>query len=217
MYILNFHGLGERVDSENRQEAGYWITPSSFALILENVRDRPDLSITFDDSFESDYVVALPLLKAAGIIAKFFVVAAWVNKKGFLSEAQIRSLHAEGMTIGTHGMRHRRWIGLDDRALDEEIIEARDRLEQITGTRVVEAACPFGSYDRRVLRKLGQARYDRIYTSDGGPADPSSWIQPRNTIVQGDDLERVRAIIDRSYSASQKALRQLKLCLKRWR
>jgi len=217
MYILNFHGLGEPVALAGRSEACYWIDPSFFAAILEEVRDRSDLSITFDDSFESDYTIALPLLKAAGITAKFFVVADRVDKSGFLSAKQIQTLGAEGMTIGSHGMQHRKWCDLNDRALDEEIVDARDRLEQITATRVAEAACPFGSYNRRVLQRLRQAKYDRVYTSDGGPADLNSWIQPRNTINRQNDLNGVRMVINQTWSRPKTALHRLKLCAKRWR
>jgi peptidoglycan/xylan/chitin deacetylase (PgdA/CDA1 family) len=217
VYILNFHGLGEPIASANRSEARRWINASFFVAILEDVGDRSDLSITFDDSFESDYAIALPLLKAAGMTAKFFVVADRVDKRGFLSAKQIQTLRLEGMTIGSHGMQHRKWTVLNNRELDEEIVEARDRLEQITGTRIAEAACPFGRYNRRVLQRLREAKYDRVYTSDGGPADPNSWIQPRNTITREDDLKGVRRIIDEPCSSSKTALLRLKLCVKRWR
>ncbi len=151
VFILNFHGLGEPLGSQSRSDEDYWTDPHLFAAILQLVQNRPDVLITFDDSYESDYTVALPLLEASKMTARFFVVANRVGQTGFLSDQQIQSLCAAGMTVGSHGMYHRKWPGLSDRELQEEIVEARERIEQITGARVVEAACPFGGYDRRVL------------------------------------------------------------------
>jgi peptidoglycan/xylan/chitin deacetylase (PgdA/CDA1 family) len=217
VFILNFHGLGEPLGSQIRSDEPYWTDPHFFGAILEIVRERRDVLITFDDSYESDYSIALPLLKASKVKARFFVVANRVGQAGFLSGQQIRSLCAAGMTIGSHGMHHRKWPGLSDRDLHEEVVEARDRIEQITGSRIVEAACPFGGYNRRVLQRLRTSGYDRVYTSDGGPAATESWIQPRNTIVRGDDLKKILGIITGAPSGPKAAWRRLKLLLKRFR
>jgi peptidoglycan/xylan/chitin deacetylase (PgdA/CDA1 family) len=217
LFILNFHGLGEPLGSQSPSEGPYWTDPHLFRSILEIVRERRDVLITFDDSYESDYSIALPLLKASRMNARFFVVANRVGRTGFLSVQQIQSLCAEGMTIGSHGMRHRKWPGLSHRELQEEVVEARDRIEQITGSRIVEAACPFGGYNRRVLQSLRTSGYDRVYTSDGGPAAPDSWIQPRNTIVRGDDLQKVLGIVTKIPSGPNAVSRQFKLWLKRLR
>jgi peptidoglycan/xylan/chitin deacetylase (PgdA/CDA1 family) len=217
VFILNFHGLGEPAGSQRRSDELYWTDPHFFATILETVRERQDVQVTFDDAYESDYSIALPLLKASKMNARFFVVASRVDQKGFLSSKQIQCLCSEGMTIGSHGMSHRKWPALKDSELHEEVVEARDRIEQITGAPVVEAACPFGGYNRRVLQCLRTSGYDRVYTSDGGPANAESWIQPRNTIVRGDDLPRVLGIITKAPSGPKAAWRRLKLELKRWR
>jgi peptidoglycan/xylan/chitin deacetylase (PgdA/CDA1 family) len=218
VFILNFHGLGEPAASQNQSdELLYWTDPHLLATILEALRDRQDVRITFDDSYESDYSIALPLLKASGITARFFVVADRVDQKGFLSSKQIQSLHAEGMTIGSHGMFHRKWPVLNSQELHQEVVGARDQIEQIIGAQVLEAACPFGVYNRKVLQQLRASGYCRVYTSDGGPASAESWIQPRNTIVRGDDLKRVLSLVSESPSAPKAVWRRLKLGLKSWR
>lgn len=217
VFILNFHSLGEPPCSPGASDDLYRTDPSFFAAIVETVRQRQDVLITFDDSYESDYSVALPLLKASGMSARFFVVAGRVGQKGFLSGKQVQALSAEGMTIGSHGMYHRKWPILGDRELETEIVEARDRLEQMTGLRVLEAACPFGCYDRRVLQHLRAARYDRVYTSDGGPANFGSWLWPRNTIIRGDNLDRILGILNEVPSGPKAAWHRIKLRLKRWR
>jgi hypothetical protein len=79
---------------------------------------------------------------------------------------------------------------------------------------VQEAACPFGSYDRRVLGSLRNLGYERIFTSDEGPALAEALIQPRNTIVRAHDLAHIQNIISRPPAGFKKAFRGLKLKVK---
>jgi peptidoglycan/xylan/chitin deacetylase (PgdA/CDA1 family) len=120
------------------------------------------------------------------------------------------------MGIGCHGMRHRPWRRLDKRSLREEVVDARRRLEQVVGRPVMEAACPFGAYDRRVLRFLRRQGYSRAYSSDPGMAQPDDWLQPRNTVRPGN----AAGLIDRLVAdvANQNGLgRRARLTAKRWR
>ena len=121
------------------------------------------------------------------------------------------------MRIGCHGMRHRAWRGLAERDLHEELVEARQVLETIIERPVAEAACPFGSYDRRVLRALDRAGYRRVYTSDGGVARADAWLQARTTI----DRRHVTELGDPVGTADPHrvtgALRRAKRVAKRWR
>jgi peptidoglycan/xylan/chitin deacetylase (PgdA/CDA1 family) len=217
LHILNFHGIGDSDRVLPASEKEYWVPLSLFQEILEGVHDRIDVQITFDDSNETDYSVALPVLKATGMKARFFVVAERIGQEGFLTGNQIQSLCAEGFTIGNHGMRHRSWKHLGQEALYEELVQAKAQIEQVTGVPVAEAACPFGGYNRRVLRRLREWGYSRVYTSDGGPASTESWVQARNTIRSSDNVAKVLSLIDETPSGLKRLWRGFKLALKRWR
>ena len=217
LYNLNFHGLGELKKTFSSGEENYWLKPQIFGTILDSIRSRDDIQITFDDANESDYTLALPLLQERKMRARFFVVAQRINQNGFLSSRQIQMLHAEGMGIGNHGMRHCRWSTLSGRELHEELVEAREKIEQIVGEPVVEAACPFGAYNRRVLRMLFDSGYRRVYTSDGGAALAQSWIQPRNSILRTHDMAHVLRICDTVPSGITAFARSFKMFIKRWR
>jgi peptidoglycan/xylan/chitin deacetylase (PgdA/CDA1 family) len=217
IFILNFHGLGPRPPGLPTGEEECWLDQSFFEAILDFVQARKNVQITLDDSNESDFTLALPALKARNMRAKFFVVAQRLGQNGYLSTSHLQALAGEGMKIGTHGMCHRRWTGLNAANLHEELAEAKDRLEQIVGIPIQEAACPFGSYDRRVLGGLRNLGYKRIYTSDEGPAFEDLLIQPRNTVRRIDDLASIQRIINGTPSGLKKLLRGLKLKLKQWR
>ena len=217
LFTLNFHGLGEPGRDLPPGEADCWIDAKFFADILDAVAGRPDVRITFDDSNESDYTIALPLLKARGLKAKFFLVAQRIDEKFYLSKQQIQALLAAGMEVGNHGMQHRRWRGLDERGLREELVESREILQQATGAALKAAACPFGEYDRRVLGMLRESGYETVYTSDGGPAWSNQWVQPRNTVRRSHDLDAVSRACRQIPAGAGGLARDFKLLLKRWR
>jgi peptidoglycan/xylan/chitin deacetylase (PgdA/CDA1 family) len=117
------------------------------------------------------------------------------------------------MEIGLHGMHHRSWPDLSRESLDEELIAARGALEESLGEALHVAACPFGSYNSRVLSRLRELGYTRVYTSDGGSADPEGWMQARNTVRAGDSGNSVRRICQ-PWSWPRQLRRSLKTAIK---
>lgn len=214
---LTFHGIGEPARRLSPGEGDVWVSREQFMALLERVVDRDDVAISFDDGNASDVDVALPALRAYSLKATFFIVAGRIGTPQFVDHAAVRLLAAAGMEIGCHGMHHRPWRGLDDRALHEELVDAKAVLERVVGRAVTRASCPFGSYDRRVLGTLRAAGYEHVYTSDGGTARWSDFLQTRTTVGPHDDaglLERI-AVLD---SRTDKGLgRRARLAVKRWR
>ena len=121
------------------------------------------------------------------------------------------------MTIGCHGMHHRPWRRLDERALREELVDARLVLEEIVGRPITEASCPFGSYDRRVLRSLRAHEYRQIYTSDRGTTRPADWVQARNSVHRGDGAHLLDRILASERPPLTALRRRAKRSAKRWR
>jgi peptidoglycan/xylan/chitin deacetylase (PgdA/CDA1 family) len=193
-----------------------WLDQDQFESVLDSVVDRGDVQITFDDGNASDVDHALPQLRRRKLTATFFIVAGRLGAPGFLDESGVRTLAAAGMMIGCHGMRHRPWRGLDERALWEEVVDARRLLEQVLNRPVTEAACPFGAYDRRVLRFLRRHGYRRAYTSDAGTAQPGDWLQARNTVRPANAMDVIEHVV--AEASTRNPLRQrAKLTAKRWR
>lgn len=211
---LTFHGVGEAPDSIDADEREVWVSRESFEAMLDAVADMAHVRITFDDGNRSDVDVALPALASRGMRASFFVCADRIGRAGYLDEGDLQALAREGMRIGLHGKEHIPWRGLDGAALDREINEARRMIDAAACEPVREAACPFGAYDRRVLRALRRAGMDRVYTSDRGPAREDAWLQPRNTVRASDDAAAVRRVAS---ALASSPMREARLLVKRWR
>lgn len=214
---VTFHGIGDPERRLDPREQVVWVSREHFLSLLDCITGRDDVAITFDDGNASDLEHALPALLERGLSATFFVVAGRLGTPCFLDERGLRELAAAGMEIGCHGMRHRPWRGLDEQALHEELVEAKTILERAIGCPVTRAACPFGSYDRRVLRGLRRSGYKHVYTSDRGTARVCDFLQARNSVGPRDEpglLERFAALD----SPTRKALgRRAKQAMKRWR
>jgi peptidoglycan/xylan/chitin deacetylase (PgdA/CDA1 family) len=214
---LTFHGIGAPERPLDPGEDQVWLDPDQFAAALDSVVGRTNIRLTFDDGNASDLEYALEGLRRRGLTATFFVVAGRLGDRGFLDESGVRSLVGAGMGIGCHGMRHRPWQQLDEHGLKEELSDARGLLEEVAGQPITEASCPFGSYDRRVLRTLRRHGYRRAYTSDEGATRPSAWLQARNTVTPENARGLVDRIVARERPSTGLLKRRARSAAKRWR
>jgi|SRR5277367_929152 len=185
---LNFHGLGEPPDSIVAAERNVWV-PDEWLEAIVDAAPRHEVGVTFDDGNASDVQQVLPALTEREMTARFFPLTGRIDTAGYLSAEDIAELSAAGMRIGSHGLHHRDWRTLGDAELHDELTLSRHTLGEIIDGEVTEAACPFGSYDRRVLRALRAAGYRRVFTSDGGPHAIGSWLSSRTTVNRNRPLQ----------------------------
>lgn len=188
-----FHGVGTPRRDLEPGEDRYWVTADRFHAILDELAGWPAVRISFDDGNASDVQIGLPGLTARGLRADFFVLAGRLGAPGSLDVDGVRELRRHGMTIGSHGMSHRSWRAMDPATRRAELVDARDRLGELTGTAVDLAACPLGRYDRRVLGELRDLGYHRVFTSDRRRARRGAWLQPRYSVRCDDTPESLRA------------------------
>jgi peptidoglycan/xylan/chitin deacetylase (PgdA/CDA1 family) len=218
--VLNlcFHGIGDPQRPLEPNEDRFWIEREAFEEMLTVIEAAPSVRITFDDGNASDAEIALPALLRRGLTATFFIVAGRCGASGSVSFYDLRELATNGMTIGSHGMRHRPWRALRDIDLREELVDAPRLLGDAAGVAVSETSCPFGSYDRRVLRELRRHGFSRVYTVDEGVATPNAWLQPRYTVRSTDTAGSIAALArDPRRGLAARALRSVKRTAKRWR
>jgi peptidoglycan/xylan/chitin deacetylase (PgdA/CDA1 family) len=189
---LCFHGIGTPSRELEPGEAEYWISPEVFHDVLDLVRAHPGVRLSFDDGNSSDVDFGLPALLERRLTATFFALAGRLDQPGSLSAGDLRDLRDAGMRIGSHGMTHRPWRGMQGADLDRELVDARRLLEEVTGTACDEAALPLGRYDRRLLGRVRRAGYRRLHTSDRHRAHEGAWLQPRYSIRHTDTVDSVR-------------------------
>lgn len=214
--IVNLHGVGYPDRALESGEGDSIIDVSILEHVLDRVAEKSAM-ITVDDGNISDVEIILPNLKKRDLTAMFFIPAGKVGQQGYLTRDDVVTLQQEGMTIGSHGMNHVNWRELDDRELERELVESKRFLENLTGSPVISVACPFGAYDRRVLRFIRKAGYEKIYTSDMGWANSDDWLIGRNSIRSSDSVQSTDRLLGTGFSCVEQAVINLKKTLKRWR
>lgn len=142
--------------------------------IASAAQGPPGVVITFDDGCESDLLGAAPALQSAGFCATFYVVVDWLGRPGWLSKAQLCELSKAGFEIGCHSKTHAYLTDLTLDGLRDEIVKAKDLLEQIIGKRVDHLSCPGGRWNRRVAEVARQAGYRSVTTSRIGTNSSST-------------------------------------------
>lgn len=126
--------------------------------VRENDSPTAAVAITFDDGYQDNCDFALPLLIERQIPCTYFVTTSNIlNQTPFPHDqragrplavntvGQIRAASDAGIEIGCHTRSHVDFSCVDDpQVIREEIIEAKDELEQIIGKQVRYFAFPYG-------------------------------------------------------------------------
>jgi peptidoglycan/xylan/chitin deacetylase (PgdA/CDA1 family) len=142
--------------------AGWRATNVTEALTFPH---QPTVALTFDDGCASDLLIAAPVLRELGFGATSYITVAWLNSPGFLSTVQLRELSQSGVEIGSHSMTHPYLSDLDDQTLEREMLESKQRLEDLIRRPVIHFSCPGGRYDQRVQATARQLGYQSVTTS----------------------------------------------------
>jgi len=196
---FNFHGIGEPGPEIPKDERPYWISTTAFKTFLDifaSWRDRRRILITFDDGNRSDIEISAPLLAKYRLDARFFVLTGRLEHPGYLNRENIRSLRDMGFKIGSHGINHVDWARQDAAGLNHELLQSRIVLEKILGQPVTEAAIPFGSYRRGVLRGLRTNGYRMAWSSDGSAPAFGSFPRPRLSIRSDTQPDAIVSLLD---------------------
>jgi len=131
----------------------------------EALRGRSKLLVTFDDGFRDNLTHAVPVLDAFDVKAVFFVTTDFVSlspddvsahrrwaREVFhtgtpvanMTWENVTTLAAQGHTIGSHTVGHRRLSGLTADEVTRELVASRRVLEEKLGREVRDLSFPYG-------------------------------------------------------------------------
>lgn len=159
--------------------------------------DRAAVSITFDDGYAANCDAALPLLIREGIPCTYFVSTINVLREQPFphdvdfgrtlapnSIAELEALVHEGIEIGVHARTHANLGQITDASkLYEEVVIAREELQQALGCGLRYFAFPFGRYQNLNAAAFALARqhgYEALCSAYGGynfPGDDAFHLQ----------------------------------------
>ncbi len=157
---------------------------------------QPAVCITFDDGCETDLIAASPVLREFGFAATFYVTAGFLDNPGYMSSTQLRELDGQGLEIGCHSMTHGYLSDVGESDLKREIVDAKDRIEQIVGHKIEHFSCPGGRYNERALEMAQSAGFKTVANSEFHANTPATnpYQLGRVAMLRDLPIEAFRAI-----------------------
>jgi len=128
--------------------------------------DQPLISVTFDDGWKSIYDVAGPQLARYGIHTTQYIISGTNTDPGYMSDAQIRALQAEGHEVSSHTITHPDLTTLTDSQLNHELGDSKAVLQKRFNVPAADFASPYGHTDARTLAVI--KKYYRSHRNTNG-------------------------------------------------
>jgi peptidoglycan/xylan/chitin deacetylase (PgdA/CDA1 family) len=150
---------------------GYRVLPLEEHARLVKAGKKPPLKsvvITFDDGTIDNMNHAFPVLKKMGFPATVFMITENIGREGWLSEEDLRLMHASGVSIGSHTVTHAFLPNVDDASAAHEIEASKARLEEVLDGPVTLFSYPGGGYTHRVRERVERAGYLAAVTTNYG-------------------------------------------------
>ena len=141
--------------------------------------ELPDKSVllTFDDGTDSQILEGLTQLRERDMTATFFPMTVVLNKDGWMSDDDVRSLIDAGMVVGAHTWDHHRVDRYRGGDWKKQLDDPRATLEKITGRAVAHLAYPYGAWNAAALPRVRDAGYASAYQLSDKPMDPDLPLQ----------------------------------------
>jgi len=195
---------------------GIWVTADQFRTQLHSLRTRGfetitfrdydrflqgqgqlprrPIILTFDDGYEDNYTIALPLLRSFDCRAVIFVVTDKKRRTNFwdsgeptaalLTSGQMQELNRSGIEIGSHTVTHPNLTQIPVDAVRRELTESKDSIQHILGSEVLSFAYPYGALQPAIRNLVGEAEYKFAVAADSGPlAFYQDFLEIRRTQV----------------------------------
>lgn len=146
------------------------ITPLEFMKAKKGKLELPPkpIIITFDDGYEDNHRIAVPILEEMGMKAIIYMVTNEIGNEGYLTWEQLHDLERRGMELGSHTANHLALTKLTDEELRAEVKLSKLIMEWNGLKTIFSLSYPNGAYDERMPAILASEEYLTAVTGDSG-------------------------------------------------
>lgn len=186
------------------QAGGHTVVPlDDVVAALRGEEELPNkaVAITVDDAYRSFLTEGWPRFKAAGFPVTLFVATAGVDAgyADLLSWDDIRSLEAEGVTIGAHSHGHGHFPAMSADAVAEDLRQMKRSFERELGAVPALMAYPYGEAGVADMAAMEIAGFTAAFGQHSGAAGPLAnlFYLPRFALNESfGRADRFRLVID---------------------
>lgn len=115
-----------------------------------------EIALTFDAGWLYDQTInLLDVLDAYGVKSTFFLRGKWVEDNPDLAKEILK----RGHSVENHSLTHGHMKEMSEEEIINEMVTSTKIIEKVTGYRPYLFRPPFGEYDSRILKILGQQGY----------------------------------------------------------
>ena len=163
------------------REQGYrFVSIDQVCNILEGKEKvKPFVCLTFDDGYQDNYTVALPLFKRLEVPFAVYVTTGFIDnrlpmwwypdEKLGLNREELVTLSKEPLcTIGAHTISHRRLDELTGEEQLKEIAQSKNELEAMIGKSLKHFSYPHGAYNRQTVAIVKECGFLTALMAWGG-------------------------------------------------
>ena len=101
--------------------------------------------LTFDDTYDTVYTEAYPILKRLNISFTMFVTKGLVGTKDCIKMEHLKEMAKDQLcTIGCHGLEHKVFRNLTPDEMERQCVEEKEWLEKTLGVKVDSFEFPYG-------------------------------------------------------------------------
>ena len=168
-YVVPPEDFAEQLDY--LAEEGYTtITPQDYARARKGKQPLPEkpIILSFDDGYEDNWRVVLPMLEERGMKAVFYMVTNSIGKPGYLTWDNLFDMERRGMEIGSHTANHLPLTTLSPEKQREELRLSKLMLEWKGMKTIYSFSYPNGSYNAGVVTMLAEEEYLTAVTGEAG-------------------------------------------------
>jgi peptidoglycan/xylan/chitin deacetylase (PgdA/CDA1 family) len=158
-------------------DSGYHsITPDQYYNYLAHSTPLPEKPVmfTFDDTDAEQYTIGAAELNKFGFKGVFFIMTISIGRPNYMSKEQIKALSDSGHIIASHTWDHHDVRHYKEEDWEKQLVEPKQKLEEITGKPVEYFAYPFGAWNKEAIPHIKKAGYKAAFqlTAKRDPADP---------------------------------------------
>ena len=183
--ILCYHRIRNILASDGPEMKTYSVTPSDFAAQMKALSDNgyhsilPDqlkayllyggqlptkpVMITFDDTREEQLTIGAAEMKKYGFKGVFFIMTVSINRPGYMTKEEIKSLSDSGNVIGGHTWDHHMVTKYEGADWETQLTKPNKKLEGIIGKPITYFAYPFGLWNSAAIPHLKENGYQLAF------------------------------------------------------
>lgn len=158
-------------------------------LLIKQLREGTPVAdnavvITFDDSYENNFTTAHPILQQFGYPYTIFISPGSIDKGDgpLLNWQQVKQMSDDGVLVANHAMWHehmakpaageteQQWLA----RMQQSILAAEDKIEQVTGQRHQWLAYPYGEYSAPLEQLVSELGFIGIGQHSGAVGNNSA-------------------------------------------